>query len=267
MFLRRSAALALALGAMLLLTLATSVAAASDLGASQAETEVLHQINAYRASLGLVSLRLDTRIRSISRYRSMDMVEHDYFGHVNSDGRMAWDIVDDAGIAWYRVGEIIASDDWPTLRDSAAAAIRNWKASPTHDAIMKSPEYNYVGVGLATTGDGWRYWTAVFLRGPDRTPAVGRMGSTTLTGSGSTLIATIRWSGSDPRLQVLTAGLASHDVSWRVNGGSWTTLASRTTATSLKRSLTSGNRYDIRIRSRDRAGNLGAWSAAITLRP
>lgn len=265
MLLRRLTSLAL--GGLLLVALAPSVAAASDLSASQVESEVLRQVNAYRASLGLVSLRLDTRIRSIARYRSNDMVAHDYFGHVNSDGRMAWDIVDDAGIAWYRVGEIIASNNWPTLRDSAAAAIRGWKASPTHDAIMKSPEYNYVGVGLATTGDGWRYWTAVFLRGPDRTPAVGRMGNTTLTGSGSTRTATIRWSGSDPRLQVLTAGLASHDVSWRVNGGTWTSLASRTTATALKRNVTGGSRYEIRIRSRDRAGNLGAWSAAITVRP
>jgi hypothetical protein len=265
LLLRRLAALAL--GGLLVLTVAPSVTAGSDLTAAQAETEVLRQINAYRASLGLVGLRLDSRIRSIARYRSNDMVAHDYFGHVNSDGRMAWDIVDDAGIAWYRVGEIIASNNWPTLRDSAAAAIRGWKASPTHDAIMKSAEYNYVGVGLATTGDGWRYWTAVFLRGPDRTPAVGRMGSTTLTGTASTRTATIRWSGSDPRLQVLTAGLASHDISWRVNGGSWTSLASRTTATSLKRSVTGGSRYEIRIRSRDRAGNLGAWSAAITLRP
>jgi opacity protein-like surface antigen len=265
MLVRRLAALAL--GGLLLLTLAPSAAAGSDLTAAQAESEVLRQINGYRASLGLIALRLDTRIRSIARYRSNDMVAHDYFGHVNSDGRMAWDIVDDAGVAWYRVGEIIASNNWPTLRDSAAAAIRGWKASRTHDAIMKSAEYNYVGVGLATTSDGWRYWTAVFLRGPDRTPAVGRMGSTSLTGSGSTRTATIRWSGSDPRLQALTAGLASHDVSWRVNGGRWTSLASRTTATSLKRSLTRGNRYDIRIRSRDRAGNLGAWSAAITLRP
>jgi hypothetical protein len=265
MLLRRFAALAL--GGLLLLTLAPSVAAGSDLTASQAENEVLHQINAYRASLGLVALRLDTRIRSIARYRSDDMVEHEYFGHTNSDGRMAWDIVDDAGIAWYRVGEIIASNNWPTLRDSAAAAIRGWKASSTHDAIMKSAEYNYVGVGLATTGDGWRYWTAVFLRGPDRTAAIGRMGTTTLTGSGSTRTATIRWSGSDRRLQVLTAGLADHDVSWRVNGGSWTSLASRTTATSLKRTVTGGSRYEIRVRSRDRAGNLGAWSTAITLRP
>ena len=69
---------------------------------------------------------------------------------------------------------------------------------------------------------------------------------------------TIRWSGADRRLQVLTAGLRYYQVQRRRVGGAWHSWQV-TTATS--RTVTWSKAYDreVRVRARDRAGNWGAW--------
>lgn len=75
------------------------------------------------------------------------------------------------------------------------------------------------------------------------------------------------WRGTEVTLQTHTSGLCTFDVQHRVDAGAWRLLKSRTTATSL--SLTSrpaGHTYAIRIRARDCAGNVSAFTAARTLR-
>jgi hypothetical protein len=69
---------------------------------------------------------------------------------------------------------------------------------------------------------------------------------------------TVRWTGGDPRLQVLTAGLRDYQVQRRVVGGSWRELGYRT-ATSVTETLPRSRTYEYRIRARDRVGNRGAW--------
>ena len=75
-------------------------------------------------------------------------------------------------ITWYSAGEIIAWNNYPTLETSVAAANIQWLNSPGHKAIVVSTTYNYVGVGLAIdSANGKKIWTAVYMKGPDRTGA------------------------------------------------------------------------------------------------
>src|SRR5262249_57397264 len=129
------------------------------------------------------------------------------------DGQNVFDILTAEGITWYNAGEIIA---WNNYSADLTAAIANsqWMGSPGHHAIIVSTDFNYVGVGLAVDpATGKKLWTAVFIKGPDRTAAVASsskaLGAWTTT---STRTAKVSWSGYDPKLQVLTAGLKSYSI-------------------------------------------------------
>ena len=85
-----------------------------------------------------------------------------------------------------------------------------------------SKGYNYVGFGLAISSSGKRYWAGVYLKGPDRTGAWTKMVSVVKTNLDRTYLRiSLRWSGSDTRLQVLTSGLRYYQVQRRRNGGYW----------------------------------------------
>jgi uncharacterized protein YkwD len=221
--------------------------------------------NAKRAALGLVALRADSPLMAIARDRARVMAANDVMSHTEPDGTKVWDRMNDAGLTWFAAGEILAWNHYP-VQYSTAEAIRAWMASPGHRAIMVSTGYNYVGFGAAVSASGRRYYAGVFAKRPDHTGPWAKFGRTSM----STVDArhkrvTVRWSGGDTRLQVLTSGLRYYQVHWRRVGGAWhswgTTTATRKSATFVR-----GVGYEVRVRSRDRAGNWGTWRT-IAVRP
>ncbi len=241
----------------------TAVAADLSLDPATVSAEEAHMVtllNADRTALGLVPVRVDARLMAIARARSADMVAKDYFSHTQPDGRNVFDILTSSRITWYSAGEIIAWNNYPT-EFTATTANRQWMTSPGHKAIVISTNFNYVGVGLAVDpATGKKLWTAVYLKGPDRTGAHASLAKPTV-GSGSTTLTrrvTLSWSGSDVRLQVLTAGLRSFTVQRKIDTGAWLTIAS-TTYRSLALSISRGHLNQFRVAAVDRAGNRGAW--------
>ena len=229
-----------------------------------AESAMVALLNDDRTALGLVPVRVDPRLMAIARARSVDMVTKDYFSHTQPDGQNVFDILTANRIAWYTAGEIIAWNNYP-MDSTASAANRQWLGSPGHYAILTSTNYNYVGVGLAVDPDtGKKVWTAVYLKGPDRTAAKAATGTTRLTWlSTRTRSATVSWTGYDPRLQVLTAGLRSFAVQVRTDGGSWRSVTSGTTSHTWTFTAWTGHRYEVRVSPLDRAGNRGAWVTSV----
>jgi len=235
---------------------------------SAMELDMVAALNADRAAAGLVAVRPDARLMAIARARSADMVANDYFSHTQPDGRNVFDILTAQRITWYNAGEIIAWNNYP-LDVTTSTANRQWMDSPGHEAIIVSSDLNYVGVGLAIDpATGKKVWTADFIKGPDRTGAHSSVARS--VGSGSTYrtrTARVSWSGSDVRLQVLTAGLHSFRLQRRVDGGSWTTLIWSTTLRSRTMTLWTGHRYEFRVSAVDNRGNRGAWvTTAVDLR-
>ena len=138
--------------------------------------------------------------------------------------------------------------------------------SPGHKAIIISKDFNYVGVGLGLDpATGKKLWTAVYIKGPDRTGARATVSGAALrTGpTTSTRYAKLTWSGYDPKLQVLTAGLANFTVQRRVDGGAWTTAVASTTYTYTTFQVLIGHVTEFRIAARDKKGNQGAWSTRV----
>ena len=245
-------------------------AATDDLTVTQAELAMVDALNVDRTTRGLVPVRIDTRLMAIARARSVDMVTKHYFSHTQPDGRNVFNILTANKITWYNAGEIIAWNNYPTLETSVAAANNQWLNSPGHKAIIVSTSFNYVGVGLALDAStGKKMWTAVYMKGPDRTGARATTAKPTLAAGGTagTKRVTVSWTGADVKLQVLTSGFHSYQVQRRVAGGTWATVWSSTTATSLSLDLAGGRTYEFRVAARDKAGNWGAWSAASVTLP
>ena len=190
--------------------------------ASDAEAMILKKMNYERTKRGLVALRLDTRLAAIARDRSEYQARTGDADHTQGS-RNVFDFIQSAGIKWYAAGEIIAQNRYyPSVEDSAAAAIKGWLGSSTHRSILLSKGYNYVGFGYAMNPDNQRrYWTGVFLKGPDRTAPVAQFEGVSKSSSGGYIAIKIRWSGADRRLQVLTSGLRYFQVQRRAEGGTW----------------------------------------------
>ncbi len=225
-----------------------------------AETLVLQLINHERDAFGLRHIRMDGRIRSVAQARSLDMAERDYFDHLDPDGKWPWDHLNDAGIGYSEAGEIIAWNMTSPIDDAAATAVSQWMHSTMgHREQVLSGDHNYAGVGVAI--DGARsIWTVIFIQGPDRTPP--RASLTKASSPTGSRTISLAWSGSDPLLVARTAGLASYDLARRKPGGAWSVIRSATMRRSLTLTAAKGTRFEFRVRARDAAGNVGAWSTA-----
>jgi uncharacterized protein YkwD len=242
---------------------ATAAAATDPWTVSQAEQEMVKLLNADRTSAGLVPVQVDSRLMAIARARSTDMATKHYFSHTQPDGRNVFDILTAQKITWYGAGEIIAWNNYPTLELSTPTANSQWMNSPGHKAIVMSTTLNYVGVGLAIdASSGKKYWTAVYIKGPDRTGATSTTKAPAVTDgtTSATKRVTVSWTGADVRLQVLTSGFNYWQVQRRTDGGAWTTVWASTTQPSMTLELRGGHTYEFRTAARDKAGNWGAWS-------
>lgn len=244
---------------------ATTPAPVSAEAITVAEKAMVAALNADRTALGLVPVQADARLMAIARARSVDMATKGYFSHTQPDGRNVFNILTGQKITWYNAGEIIAWNNYP-MDSTVSAANRQWMNSPGHKAIIISKDFNYVGVGVALDpATGKKLWTAVYIKGPDRTGARATVtGATLRTGpTTSTRYARLTWSGYDPRLQVLTAGFASFTVQRRVDGGAWTTAVTSTTYTYTTFQVLLGHVTEFRVAGRDKKGNQGAWSTRV----
>jgi uncharacterized protein YkwD len=250
---------------LLLVPLASTVAAEDILpppvdaaALLQDGTDLVQMTNAKRQAVGLVALRVDATLMSIARDRARVMAANDVMSHTEPDGTKVWNRMNAAKITWYAGGEIIAWNHYPA-EYSTAEAIRAWWASPGHHAIMVSTGYNYVGFGAAVSADGKFYYAGVFAKLPDHTAPGAKFRTLSMRTIDSThKRVTVRWTGADTRLQVLTSGLRYFQVQWRRLGGSWHSWAT-TTATYKSITLTRGVRYEFRVRSRDWAGYWSTW--------
>ena len=251
----------LLLAGLLLVPLAGPVSAnepVTDEVLAQAGRDLVTLANRQRTSRGLIALRTDPDLMAIARDRAEVMATNDVMSHTEPNGEKVFDRLTDAGLTWYAAGEIIAWNNYPT-EYTTAEAIRAWMASPGHRAIILSTGYNYVGFGAAVAADGKRYYAGVFVKEPDETAPWARPGTISKRSIDARHVrVTVRWSGGDTRLQVLTSGLRYFEVHWRAIGGAWHSWGT-TTATARSVTFMRNVDYQVRFRSRDRAGNWGVW--------
>lgn len=162
--------------ALLAALFAGSVLAARDAGAAAYDAEelsVLELINDYRESRGAEPLLLSDTLSVAAERHSDDMGERRFFAHNTQssshypEGAEPWDRMEQEGYTYNTLkGENIAAG-----YETAEAAFRAWRNSPSHNAAMLDENYKVVGVSRVNVPGspfGW-YWTTDFGAAVDPT--------------------------------------------------------------------------------------------------
>jgi uncharacterized protein YkwD len=234
------------------------VAAASSSPAAMA-AEVTSMINRARTAQGLVPYKPWPVLAAIATDRAQRLVSTQILTH----GQSINPALDAAGLQWYGWGEIIGYTTYPVGSQAVGNLYAMWDASPSHHPLMFSGTYNYVGVGFSTDPSGKTWSSIVFSETVDHTSPVAY--TTGIRRTGTTLFYS--WAGRDRILQTHTAGLRSFDLQYRVDRGLWRTIRSNTTTMAIRLARRAhGHTYAFRVRSRDRRGNLSAWTVAARIR-
>jgi uncharacterized protein YkwD len=139
-----------------------------DSFSSGSETQLISLQNQARASGGLRTLKLDTALRTIARWRSRDMVERDYFSHTipgpGTDHNVFWYMQYEYDYCFKVAGENIGQATWPgaSEEDVTNYIFGLFMDSSGHRANIMGKAWDVVAVGAyRTTGDHY-VWTALF---------------------------------------------------------------------------------------------------------
>jgi len=214
-------------------------------------------INQARAERGLRDLRVDPRLSSLATERAQRLADagllsHSYPGDIGAQ-------LDARGIWWYRYGEVLAWSSATFGTDSAWHMFQGWRNSPSHWTLLMSDDYNYLGPGVTVRdANGATYASVLLAELDDITPPVPKM----VTASRSGRTVTWWYKAWEPPLQTRTAGLRDFEVQYRMDTGIWrTTVSGWTTATTIRLPARwQGHWHAIRIRARDRRGNVSGWT-------
>jgi hypothetical protein len=156
---RKIALLALMLVALIELSGGGIVARAATLDSG--ESDLLAQVNSFRASRGLSTLVVSDSLTLAAKWMATDMSVRNYFAHTSLDGRSPTQRMADAG---YPAFSTWAGEDLAAGYDNAAQVIQGWINSPAHLAVLTNPAYRAIGIGRSYSSGsqyGW-YWAADF---------------------------------------------------------------------------------------------------------
>jgi uncharacterized protein YkwD len=108
----------------------------------QQEKDMNRLINNFRTSKGLSSLDLDSRLKDISKIKSKELVERDYFSHTSPVYGSPKEMLDKFNVDYEFMGENLACN-W-----NAAATFEAFRTSKQHRAILLNSDFSHIGVGV-----------------------------------------------------------------------------------------------------------------------
>jgi uncharacterized protein YkwD len=140
---------ALAATLLLLTALAGTGAQAAATAPGPYELGVLSAMNKARAQYGLKPLHPSWSLNASARAHTWSMAEGGYFSHFSRDGTSAGARIrhyygTHGYTVWY-IGETIF---WATPNATPQQLVNAWLASPEHRAIVLSPLYRQIGLGV-----------------------------------------------------------------------------------------------------------------------
>ena len=128
---------------------------------SASEQELLARTNQARASAGRRTLRWDSALASIARWRSKDMIKRGYFSHDIPGAGNVFDEMSDRGYCYKVAGENIGWNTYPD--DVATAEIQQaFMGSSGHRANILGRDWDHIGIGAYKGPDGKKMWTVLF---------------------------------------------------------------------------------------------------------
>ncbi len=130
----------------------------SGVSLSRSEQQMVSMINQSRSSAGLPPLQVCGRTTTAARAKSRDMAQNNYFSHTSPTYGRFTRLLDNYGVSYRTAAENIA---WNTS-GSASTAHNSFMNSPGHRSNILGGNFNYVGVGVYSSG-GRHYYTQLFV--------------------------------------------------------------------------------------------------------
>jgi uncharacterized protein YkwD len=128
---------------------------------SSSAADLVALTNRSRASAGLRALKVDSRLASVARWRSKDMIQRDYFSHTIPGYGKVWDKLHAIGYCYKVGGENIGWNNYPD--DIATAAIHKmFMGSSGHRANILGRAWDVIGIGAYKGSTGKKMWTVIF---------------------------------------------------------------------------------------------------------
>ncbi|MEB3205173.1 MAG: CAP domain-containing protein [Candidatus Sericytochromatia bacterium] len=136
------------------------VAAPDASEAARARATIMRLMAEARKPHGAPPLTALALLDEIATYRSRDMADRGYFGHVDPDGVTPFEVMRRMGATFRTASEIIA---WNTAGPDRGPelAVQGWLDSPGHREAMRDPRHLKAGVGIARN-ENRRYYTVLF---------------------------------------------------------------------------------------------------------
>lgn len=123
---------------------------------SDEESAVLAATNAERKTADLPPLTIDPILLKMARDHSATQARLDQLGH-DLDGTTFQERMKASGYKFARAGENVGGG-YATAKD----AIKGWMESAPHKENLLNKEFTQIGIGMAVSPGGKRYWTQVF---------------------------------------------------------------------------------------------------------
>ena len=143
-----------------------------DLSLNEAIAEkILSKTNAIRKTQGLSDLIQDYEMDKLATIHSENMIQYDFFDHVDHEGKKPSDRAKDLNFTYSKLAENIGYVPWfenvsncgdtRSAESIAECVVEGWKNSPGQYTNMIG-DYVELGVGVAFTQDSIGYFTQVF---------------------------------------------------------------------------------------------------------
>ncbi len=134
--------------------------AGSSFNASS-EAELLQRTNQARASAGLRALKVDSKLVSIARWRSKDMIVRDYFDHSIPGSGDVFQVLQGDGYCFKVAGENIGWNSYPD--DVATQAVHTqFMNSAGHRGNILGKAWDVIGIGAYKGKTEKKMWTVLF---------------------------------------------------------------------------------------------------------
>jgi uncharacterized protein YkwD len=140
------------------------VAAQGAITPTKAEQQVIEEVNKERAKKGLAALKFRATLTKAARAHSREMARRGILTHTSANGwtpaqRMRHYGYTAKGCTFWKVGENIACARSGTLYATPVSTVQAWMDSTGHRKIILTASFRDIGVGLATSDSGMRYFT------------------------------------------------------------------------------------------------------------
>jgi uncharacterized protein YkwD len=127
-----------------------------DIKLTQEEQTVIDLTNAERKKADLKPLAINPKLTAAARAHAANMAKQEKLEHT-LDEKAFTDRAKEAGYDYGHLGENIARND-----GAPKAVVEGWMTSEPHKENILNKEYTEIGVAVAKSAKGERYWVQVF---------------------------------------------------------------------------------------------------------